>query len=185
MTTRWLLYHMQMNLVLMLLTTPSNMALFLGKTNFVTQTVSQPGKNNSVWNWSSGPVELIVMETALRLESQHQVSFFDIDETGLLPLKLLPRPGNNGLAHKIRHRYILTSVPRSKSIYFIYSDLPHSPTLHFLTKFHSCPVKLPGLSDLQSRLESIVSIFCPSLNCLQPYCAVHSETLYTFISPIR
>ncbi|KIM78185.1 hypothetical protein PILCRDRAFT_824654 [Piloderma croceum F 1598] len=105
-------------------------------------------------------IELIVMETALRLESQHQVSFFDIDETGLLPLKLLPRPGNNGLAHKIRHR-----------------DLPNSPTLHFLAKFHSRPVKLPGLSDLQSRLESVVSIFCPSLNCLQPYCAVHIDAL--------
>lgn len=44
------------------------------------------------------------METALRLESQYLFSFVAIDETGILPLGLLPRPGNNGLMHKIRQR---------------------------------------------------------------------------------
>jgi histone-lysine N-methyltransferase EZH2 len=154
------------------------MAPFLGKTNFVIQIVSQQAKTIQFDGTDlSCPVELIVMETALRLESQYQASFFDIDEIGLLPLTLLPRPGNNGLVHKIRHRYILTSVSHSKNIHFIYSDLPISPSLHFLAKFHSRPAILPGLSDFQSRLESVVSIFCPNLNCLQPYCAVHGETL--------
>ena len=44
------------------------------------------------------------MEAALRLRSQKYLSFEDLDKTGLLPLALLPRPGDNGLAHKIRHR---------------------------------------------------------------------------------
>jgi hypothetical protein len=130
------------------------------------------------------PVELIVMETALRLEHQHQASFFDIDETGLLPLTLLPRPGNNGLVHKIRHRYIQNYVPHSKNIHSIYSDIPNSPSLRFLAKFHSRPDIPPGLSDFQSRLESVVSIFCPSLNCLQPYCSVHSET-FVYLCKIK
>lgn len=50
-------------------------------------------------------VELIVMETALRLEAKYQLSFSDIDQTKILPLEIMPRPGkSHGLAHKIRHR---------------------------------------------------------------------------------
>jgi NAD-dependent oxidoreductase involved in siderophore biosynthesis len=106
MTTRWPLYRIQMNSHLMLLSTLSNTALFLGKTNSAIQTVRVQATAIQLDAADAAlyPVELIVMETALRLELQYQLSFSDVDETELLPIKLLPRPGNNGLAHKIRHR---------------------------------------------------------------------------------
>jgi histone-lysine N-methyltransferase EZH2 len=121
------------------------------------------------------------METALRLESQYTLSFADLDATGLLPLKLLPGPGNNGLAHKIRHRYVYFRPQMlSERTKNICSDLPDCPVISLLTKFYSHRPVLPGLSDFQSRLESVVSIFCPNLNCLQPYCSVHGETETSF-----
>ncbi|KZP28321.1 SET domain-containing protein [Athelia psychrophila] len=104
-------------------------------------------------------VDLIMMETALQLNQHCSISFEEIDKTNILP-HLMPRYGSSGLAHKIRQR-----------------DIPDCPVLKKLLEYLKAPPPRPYGPGLYSRLESIVSIFCPNLSCLQPYCTSHVESL--------
>lgn len=55
------------------------------------------------------------------------------------------------------------------------SDLPATNVLDELRLFQSLPWVKPDDYDIRLRLAVSVPVFCPFLNCLQPFCAVHGE----------
>ncbi|KII91368.1 hypothetical protein PLICRDRAFT_51533 [Plicaturopsis crispa FD-325 SS-3] len=108
----------------------------------------------------SGPdLEAIVVETARRLNSVHGVRLAHIDETEVLPLELISRPGKAGLVYPPRQRETI--------------KWPGQSTFPLNTS------TVPEACDLKARLVSCAQLFCPNLNCVQPCCPVHVETLPT------
>jgi hypothetical protein len=49
-------------------------------------------------------VEVVVVETARRLHTEHQMPYRHIDETGVLPLELLDRGATRGMVYRSRRR---------------------------------------------------------------------------------
>ncbi|KAH7888330.1 SET domain-containing protein [Phlebopus sp. FC_14] len=102
--------------------------------------------------------EVIVLEAAYRLHAQHHLSYREIDECGVFPLKLYSSPGRPGLFSVSRRRDRLdwggSSIPPS------YSFLSTPP---------------PPRSNLRRRLGGMNALLCPNISCVEPLCSVHVE----------
>ncbi|KAI0052033.1 SET domain-containing protein [Auriscalpium vulgare] len=101
--------------------------------------------------------ELIVLETAARLQERYKCSLESIDATDVLPVHLVGDAGVSvGLVHSVLQR-----------------DYPAwvKPT----------PARLQNLSnsrfsdsnDLVGRAKSMTNYFCPNLDCIHPFCMTH------------
>lgn len=99
-------------------------------------------------------VQVILLETSYRLRTRHSLEYEDIEECNVLPLKLFSSPGKPGL-FAISHR-------RDRLIW-IGNSIPADYVFPSMV--------LP--SNLLQRLQCVNSLFCPSLNCVEPLCAVH------------
>ncbi|EGN92578.1 hypothetical protein SERLA73DRAFT_117187 [Serpula lacrymans var. lacrymans S7.3] len=110
------------------------------------------------WEQDYDPdLEIIVLEAAHRLRNLHDISFQRIDESVLLPFTLLSKDGRTGLLEMSRSR-----------------DLLKWPG--FTATHHSLQAASePAAHDLRTRLKGAISLFCPNLSCVQPWCSVHVE----------
>ncbi|KAJ7159514.1 hypothetical protein C8R46DRAFT_1194840 [Mycena filopes] len=104
-------------------------------------------------------VEVVVVETARRLRTEHQMLYHHIDETAVLPLELLDRGGVRGMVYRSRRR-----------------DFPNWPP-----DVPSSAKPLPSDADAllppspASLLAAAVSTFCTNLNCVTPFCSTHLD----------
>lgn len=99
-------------------------------------------------------VQVILLETSYRLRTRHSLEYEDIEECNVLPLKLFSSPGKPGLFAISRRRDRLIWIGNSIPADYVFPSMV-----------------LP--SNLLQRLQSVNSLFCPNLNCVEPLCAVH------------
>ncbi|KAJ7115589.1 hypothetical protein C8R43DRAFT_1038547 [Mycena crocata] len=103
-------------------------------------------------------LEAVVIETARRLQKDHNMRYEHIDETEVLPLPLLDVNGRRGMISRSHRRDFLPWPP----------GVPHSekPLRNDAPSADESPEKI---------LSTIVSNFCPNLNCLMPFCSTHLD----------
>ncbi|KAI6026383.1 hypothetical protein BKA83DRAFT_27762 [Pisolithus microcarpus] len=99
-------------------------------------------------------LQVILLETSYRLRTRHSLEYEDIEECNVLPLKLFSSPGKPGLFAISRRRDRLIWIGNSIPADYVFPSMA-----------------LP--SNLLQRLQCVNSLFCPSLNCVEPLCAVH------------
>ncbi|KAJ7125141.1 hypothetical protein C8R44DRAFT_782419 [Mycena epipterygia] len=110
------------------------------------------------WRDTKNPdVEVVVIETARRLHTDHQMQYRHIDETGVLPLELLDRNGVRGMIYKSRRRDFPDWPP----------DVPASAKR--LVDDTSPP------TEPDKKLALLVSTFCTNLNCVVGFCSTHLD----------
>ncbi|EGO29321.1 hypothetical protein SERLADRAFT_433320 [Serpula lacrymans var. lacrymans S7.9] len=103
-------------------------------------------------------IQLIDLETARRMHYVYDISLADIDRSKILPR--LRESDTFGLLWEASQR-----------------DLIHWPGAAF-NEHEELPTSYaPASDDLRGRLNSILPIFCPNLNCMQAKCPTH-ECLY-------
>ncbi|KAF8558004.1 SET domain-containing protein [Imleria badia] len=120
------------------------------------------------WQDTSDPdLEVIVLETAYRLRTQYGLTYDEIEDCNVLPLRLHSRPGRPGL---------LSTVRRRDRLYWDGNTIP--------TSYTSPPQTWPEGSDFRNRLRKLNSLFCPNLNCVEPLCSVHGVQHYSPPNPM-
>ncbi|KAJ7484132.1 hypothetical protein FB451DRAFT_1028361 [Mycena latifolia] len=103
-------------------------------------------------------LEVVVVETARRLHTDHHIPYRHIDETGVLPLELLDRNRSRGMIYLSQRR-----------------DFPEWPP--------GVPASAKRLRDdtplvaysPDKTLAVLVSNFCTNLNCLVGFCGTHLD----------
>ncbi|KAJ7200847.1 hypothetical protein GGX14DRAFT_524739 [Mycena pura] len=124
--------------------------------------LSQYLEHYDSFSWDTPPLdpdlEVVVVETARRLQTTHQMQSKHIDETAVLPLELLDRAGTRGMIYRSRRR-----------------DFPPWPpglsTSEKALREHPAPPK-PSADKL---LAILVSETCTNLNCLVGFCSTHLD----------
>ncbi|KAH7913721.1 SET domain-containing protein [Hygrophoropsis aurantiaca] len=106
----------------------------------------------------SNDIDTITLETAYRLHNEHSLAYADIDNTRVLPRRLLSTPKKTGL-FALSHRRDIPQWSKNQAQY--YDSFPQQP--------------MPAAGDLRGRLQSLQGLFCPNLNCIQVLCPVHME----------
>ncbi|KAJ7747839.1 hypothetical protein B0H16DRAFT_1850398, partial [Mycena metata] len=102
-------------------------------------------------------VEVVVVEAARRLRTEHQMLYEHIDETGVLPLELLNRVGSRGMIDRSQRR-----------------DFPDWPPGVPASAKHLKHDTEPIPTSPENLIALEVSTFCSNLNCIVPFCATHS-----------
>ncbi|KAJ7031480.1 SET domain-containing protein [Mycena alexandri] len=97
-------------------------------------------------------VEVVVVEAARRLRTEHQMLYKHIDETGVLPLELLDREGS-----------------------LVVRDFPDWPPGVPASAKHLSPDTQPIPTSPDKLLALTVSTFCSNLNCVVPFCTTHFD----------
>ncbi|KAJ7016348.1 hypothetical protein C8F04DRAFT_1345956, partial [Mycena alexandri] len=103
-------------------------------------------------------VEVVVVEAARRLRTEHQMLYKHIDETGVLPLELLDREGSRGMIYRSQRR-----------------DFPDWPPGVPASAKHLSPDTQPIPTSPDKLLALTVSTFCSNLNCVVPFCTTHFD----------
>ncbi|KAJ7508873.1 hypothetical protein B0H11DRAFT_1703540 [Mycena galericulata] len=105
-------------------------------------------------------LELVVIETARRLHTDHRMRYRHIDETGVLPLELLDRNATRGVLYRSRRR-----------------DFPDWPAgvPDSAKRLHDDTPAIVDTPDM--KLAMLVSEFCTNLNCLVGFCTTHLDTM--------
>ncbi|KAH0827556.1 hypothetical protein J3R83DRAFT_4277 [Lanmaoa asiatica] len=116
-------------------------------------------------------LQVIVLEAVYRLQIQYALTYDEIEDCNVLPLKLRSQPGISGL---------LSTVRRRDRLHWAGNSIPMSYTFP--------PPTGPEGSNFRNRLKTLNSFFCPNLNCVEPLCSVHGVPYYfpahARISPI-
>ncbi|CAK5274310.1 unnamed protein product [Mycena citricolor] len=104
-------------------------------------------------------LQVIVVEAARRLHTQHGMLYRHIDETDALPIPLLDHDGVRGMIESSRRRDF---PPWPKTV---------PPTQKFLRDDDTLsPDTLPS-----QILNQLITNFCGNLNCVIPFCTTHLE----------
>ncbi|KAI0312596.1 hypothetical protein OF83DRAFT_1250200 [Amylostereum chailletii] len=103
-------------------------------------------------------VEFIALETAARLQESHGMSMRMIDDTHVLPWRLLPHDDDNGLLQRGSQRDF---HPWPKP----------TPARLYARAENTRPPR--AINDLYARVEAMHRVFCPSLSCVRAACALH------------
>ncbi|KAF9244981.1 SET domain-containing protein [Melanogaster broomeanus] len=103
-------------------------------------------------------LEIIVLEAAYRLHTQHALTYDELEDSNVLPLRLRPQFNEVGL---------LSTSRRRDRLKWSGNTIPSSYIFPSRTQ--------PANLDLRHRLESANSLFCPNLNCVEPLCSLHVE----------
>ncbi|KAJ7914045.1 hypothetical protein B0H13DRAFT_1712227 [Mycena leptocephala] len=103
-------------------------------------------------------LEVLVVETARRLRTEHQMLYQHIDETGVLPLELLDRDGVHGMIYKSRRR-----------------DFPDWPPGVPASEKCLQADTGPFSQSPDKALALLVSYFCTNLNCAVGFCNTHLD----------
>ncbi|KAJ7758167.1 hypothetical protein DFH07DRAFT_818963 [Mycena maculata] len=113
------------------------------------------------WHSAIDPdLELIVIETARRLHTEHHIRYRHIDETDVLPLELLDRNGKRGVLYSSRRR-----------------DFPDWPE-DVPDSAKRLQDDIPAIGDTpDKKLAMLVSNFCTNLNCAVGFCSTHLDPL--------
>ncbi|CAK5262025.1 unnamed protein product [Mycena citricolor] len=104
-------------------------------------------------------LQVIVVEAARRLHTQHGMLYRHIDETDALPIPLLDHDGVRGMIESSRRRDF---PPWPKTV---------PPTQKFLRDDDTLS---PDTSPSQI-LNQLITNFCGNLNCVIPFCTTHLE----------
>ncbi|KIK92123.1 hypothetical protein PAXRUDRAFT_830266 [Paxillus rubicundulus Ve08.2h10] len=100
--------------------------------------------------------EVIVLEAAYRLHARHGLTYDEIEESNVLPLKLRSQFNKSGLlstgCQRDRLRWSGSTIPSS----YVFPSRAQ-----------------PASSDLRGRFVSANTLFCPNLSCVEPLCSVH------------
>ncbi|KIM53664.1 hypothetical protein SCLCIDRAFT_1157353 [Scleroderma citrinum Foug A] len=103
-------------------------------------------------------LEVIVLEAAYRLNTQHALTYEEIEKCNALPLTLASRPGESGLLSGSQRRDLLDWSGNSIPADYVFPSLNSTPA-----------------SNSRHRVRSVNSLFCPNLNCVELLCGVHAE----------
>ncbi|KAL4074318.1 hypothetical protein J3A83DRAFT_4187786 [Scleroderma citrinum] len=103
-------------------------------------------------------VQVVLLEAAYRLHTQFGLAYEDIERCGVFPLKLASHPGKPGLLAISRRRDRLDWTGNSVPADYVFPLM--KPTL---------------VSNFRHRIQSLNTLFCPNLNCVEPLCSVHGE----------
>ncbi|KAJ7282490.1 SET domain-containing protein, partial [Mycena rebaudengoi] len=111
-------------------------------------------------------LEVVVVETARRLHTEHKMPYQHIDETGVLPLKLMGTDGQRGMLYK-SHRRDFPDWPEGvpASAKQLRAD-PDNP-------LRDKPDPADQVPD--QKLANLISTFCTNLNCVVPFCSTHLD----------
>ncbi|KAG9316409.1 hypothetical protein JVU11DRAFT_2443 [Chiua virens] len=108
-------------------------------------------------------LEVIVLEAVYRLRTQHALTYDEIEDSNVLPLKIRSQPGKPGVLSIFRRRDCLkwsgNTIPESYNF------------LH--------PTWSEG-SGFRHRFRLLNSLFCPNLGCVEPFCNVHGDVQSNF-----
>ncbi|KAI9572122.1 hypothetical protein HD554DRAFT_2015772 [Boletus coccyginus] len=103
-------------------------------------------------------LEVVALEAVYRLQTQYALTYDEVEDCNVLPLRLRSRPGIPGL---------LSTVRRRDRLDWAGNTIPISYTFP--------PSTWSERSDFRSRLTTLNSVFCPNLSCIEPLCSVHVE----------
>ncbi|EJD05501.1 SET-domain-containing protein [Fomitiporia mediterranea MF3/22] len=98
--------------------------------------------------------EMIVLEAIRRLDNYHDVPLEEIKRI------LIPNFSISSLGQRVLLQWLPFPIQ--------HSDIPRS-------------LSLPALSGIRSRFDGIAKCFCPNLNCIGTFCALHEK--YPLIGP--
>ncbi|KAJ6479302.1 hypothetical protein C8R47DRAFT_983573 [Mycena vitilis] len=116
----------------------------------------------STFSWDEPPVdpdlEVVVLEAARRLHTDHHMLYHHIDETAVLPLELLDRDGARGMLYKSQR-----------------CDFPDWPpgVPHSAKRLKTDTAPLPNSPD--NALALLTETFCINLNCTVGFCSTHYD----------
>ncbi|KAL4080186.1 hypothetical protein V8B97DRAFT_709563 [Scleroderma yunnanense] len=111
------------------------------------------------WQGDFDPdLQVVLLEAAYRLHTQFGLAYEDIERCGVFPLKLASHPGKPGLLAISRRRDRLDWTGNSVPADYVFPLM--KPTL---------------VSNFRHRIQSLNTLFCPNLNCVEPLCSVHVE----------
>lgn len=105
-------------------------------------------------------VDSIEMETVHLLHFDRGISIKDIEKTAILSTNLHDTKEKSGLIHEASQRDLFKWAGA--------------------TPIEGNPLPRPlitSASDLRKRVKTVLSDFCPNLNCVQPYCSVHGALI--------
>ncbi|KAJ3476931.1 hypothetical protein NLI96_g10817 [Meripilus lineatus] len=115
---------------------------------------------NFAWQEPACSPELreIVLETARRLRYDHGISVEEMDSTNILPYPL----DINDLSSLPIYRQNDRIVWRGTTEFFVPQLIGR---------------RVPRAHGVRGRLDSVISLFCPNLACIQAFCSPHGTSL--------
>jgi hypothetical protein len=117
-----------------------------------------------------------MFESVRRLTIYHDISLEEIEDSNVLPAKVLNIAATSGLMRRIMQRFVnQLSWCLSTFIMFNSSDLLQWTVFPIRLSEIILPNRYPEKDDIRGRLDVVAGYFCPNLNCINALCPVHRK----------